>query len=63
MLVAVGAIAFFQLFSMIPVTWKITPQLSKDTIGYLLAINGIMIAVIRNADSLLFEKRYSTLRS
>ncbi|MEZ5057322.1 MAG: MFS transporter [Saprospiraceae bacterium] len=62
LLVAVGAIAFFQLFSMIPVYLEDYIQLSKDTIGYLLAINGIMIAVIEMPIVYFFEKRYSTLR-
>ena len=40
------SLCFFQLFSLVPVFYKDHLQLSKATIGFVLALNGIIIALV-----------------
>jgi predicted MFS family arabinose efflux permease len=61
-LVSLSAIAFFQLFSMIPLYFKDGLKLEEDVIGYLLAFNGILIAAIEMPIVFSFEKRYHALK-
>jgi len=40
------SLCFFQLFSIIPVYYKNTVHLSEATIGWVLAVNGLIIAIV-----------------
>lgn len=61
-LVSISAISFFQLFSMIPLYFKEALTLEEDVIGYLLAFNGVLIALIEMPVVFSFEKRYQALK-
>ncbi|MCB0663173.1 MAG: MFS transporter [Saprospiraceae bacterium] len=61
-LVSISAIAFFQLFSMIPLYFKEGLALGEDVIGYLLGFNGVLIAIIEMPIVFSFEKRFHALR-
>ncbi len=59
--VLLNAIVFMQLFSTIPVFFKTEMHFDEDTIGILMATNGLLIAVLEMPIVYGLEKRYSNL--
>lgn len=55
------ALAFFQLFSVIPAYYKTELRLNEATIGGILAMNGLLIAAIEMVLVYKLEKRNDTL--
>lgn len=55
------ALAFFQLFSVIPAYYKTELGLNEATIGWILAMNGLLIAAIEMVLVYKLEKRSHTL--
>ena len=55
------ALAFFQLFSVIPAYYKTELHFNEATIGWLLAMNGLLIAAIEMVLVYKLEKRNHTL--
>jgi predicted MFS family arabinose efflux permease len=55
------ALAFFQLFSVVPVYYKTELHLNEATIGWILAMNGLLIAAIEMVLVYKLEKRAQTL--
>ena len=55
------ALAFFQLFSVIPAYYKNELQLNEATIGWILAMNGLLIAAFEMILVYKLEKRNQTL--
>lgn len=56
-LILLSAISFFQLFVTVPLFFETQLHLSKDVIGYLMAMNGILIAIIEMPTVFLLEKK------
>lgn len=52
-----SAISFFQLFVTVPLFFETQLHLSKDIIGYLMAMNGILIAILEMPTVFLLEKK------
>ncbi|HVF81140.1 MAG TPA: MFS transporter, partial [Flavisolibacter sp.] len=55
------ALAFFQLFSVIPAYYKTELHLNEATIGWILAMNGLLIAAIEMVLVYKLERRNHTL--
>jgi predicted MFS family arabinose efflux permease len=55
------ALAFFQLFSVIPAYYKTVLQLNEATIGWILAMNGLLIAAIEMVLVYKLENRNHSL--
>jgi predicted MFS family arabinose efflux permease len=55
------ALAFFQLFSVIPAYYKTELHLNEATIGWILAMNGLLIAAFEMVVVYKLEKRGQTL--
>jgi predicted MFS family arabinose efflux permease len=53
------AIAFFQFFSTMPLYYKDVAHLSEIQIGWLMALNGLLVAVFEMLIIYKFEKRWS----
>lgn len=56
-LILLSAISFFQLFVTVPLFYETELNLSKDVIGYLMAMNGILIAIIEMPTVFVLEKK------
>ena len=56
-LIVLSAISFFQLFVTVPLFFESELRLSKKVIGYLMAMNGILIAIIEMPTVFILEKK------
>lgn len=56
------SIAFFQLFTILPLYLNDVFEYSKKNIGYLMGLNGLLIIIIEMPMVYLFEKKYSELQ-
>lgn len=60
-LLLISAIAFFQLFSTIPLYFEKELNLSKALIGGLMSVNGILISIVEMPAVFVLEKKYKSL--
>ncbi len=58
----VGAVAFFQFLSTIPLYYKDALQLNENTIGLLLGLNGFLVAVFEMPAVYILERRGHVIR-